>query len=318
MDNIIYNLSNEEYHHGEPYSEYISSSILKLYKVSPLYARYQMENPQEQTKAMEFGSLFHDVMEYCAKCAKTEMLGFALSSWKESRVACFAAPVNEKTGQPYGAATKAYKEAYDAFLASNAGKIVASAEDIDKVLNMAHTLLLNNDICALLKAGKPEVSVFYETEEGVKLKVRPDIMGKRTIVDWKTTSESDLSEESVNRIISRYSYDISAAMYQDVIFRATGQHKDFLLVLVTKEPPYDFVMVDMRYWAYDHDPNTDVTMANVGARRYQNLLKTHADCLAKGEWPGASCKILPDESGHRVLCPMPSQWEEMKDYDYSI
>ena len=64
---IIDNLSNEDYHRGEDYRRYISSTQLKHYAVSPAYARRKMAEPDEQTPAQAFGALVHAAMEHIAR-----------------------------------------------------------------------------------------------------------------------------------------------------------------------------------------------------------------------------------------------------------
>lgn len=312
MDNIVYGLSNHAYHNEQPYSEYLSSSLLKQYRISPLAYKYAVGHPQGQTDAMRFGSLFHECMEHCAN-------GGTPLSWSLG-IPLFEPPINEKTGQSYGSSTRAYKEAYDEFLKKCVGKNVSTKDEVAHVFEMATQLLYNSgatsqQILKLLRIGKPEVSVFYETENGTKLKVRPDLITKTKIIDWKTCNADDLSEETINRTISKYGYDISASMYQWVLKQVTGKWYDFFLVFVTKSYPIDVVMVDMRYWGYDYDRENDIVMPNIGARRFQNLLKLHEKCVKEQCWEGAQSRVEPDGAGNRVMCPMPPQWEETREYD---
>lgn len=300
MENIIYGLSNEDYHSSPPYSEYLSSSQLKLYLHSPKYARYMMDNPQPQTEAMRFGSLFHDLMAYASQIPNGLR---AYDRWSED-IAVFEPPENEKTGKPYGSTSNIYTNAYAKFLQDNAGKTMASAEEVKLIGNMFVSLIYDcgntsAQVNKLLKWGKPEVSIFYETEEGIKIKIRPDLLTSNKIVDWKSFAGDDLTEESINRVILKYGYHISAAQYQYVYNKVTGKWVTFYLVFVQKQPPYDCVMVDMSNYGYRYIKEWDMVQTGPGAVEFQRLLDLHTRCVKANEWPGAETFIPGDR--YRIM-----------------
>jgi len=310
MENTIYGLSNFDYHNSAPYTEYLSSTALKNHLKSPRFFKWKLDHPdEEKSDALEFGSLFHEAMQMFAEGVTPD----AFPKLFRERVAVFEPPVNEKTGQPYGTATKVYKEAYDAFLQSNNGKPIADEEDIELVHNMTLSLLCgcgatSKQVRDLLKWGKPEVSHFVEYE-GRKFKYRPDLETKRKIIDWKTVSTSDLSERSINSIIAKFGYDISGAFYQFMEHERSGAWKNFYWCFVSKQPPFDAVLVDASNWTYDYDPATDVVMPQVGAIKMKRLLDLHIKCTEENEWPGAEIYIPADDFGRRIMCPTPPQWE---------
>ena len=175
MENVIHGLSNEAYHHEAPYSEYLSSSQLKRYAVSPKAFKFALDNPKEEKcDALRLGSLFHDLMACSAEHYDNGTK--AIAEWMR-HIAIFDPPKNEKTGQLYGSTTKAYKEAYEVFLQANEGKMIASNDEMS-VINQMHKSLLcdsgatSEQVRKLLKWGKPEVSHFIEYE-GCKFKWRP-------------------------------------------------------------------------------------------------------------------------------------------------
>lgn len=298
MDSVIYNLSNEEYHRSPPYNDYLSSTQLKAYAKSPKFAKFMLDNPQEETDAMRFGSLFHDLMASHAAHYGDDMK--IVSEWMHG-IAVFEPPVNEKTGQPYGVTTKAYKEAYDKFLQENEGKILATREEADLAFNMSNILIQGSgctqkQVRKLLKWAKDvEVSYFYETEDGIKLKVRPDLLTRDKIIDWKTCSLDALDEESIARQIIKYRYDVSLSMYQYVLHEITGKWYKPYLVFVTKSEPYDAMIADISEWCYRYEPEIDFTSIGVGAMEFKRLLDLHTQCVKNNEWPGAE-SVLPEES----------------------
>ena len=309
MESIIHGLSNEAYHHEAPYSEYLSSSQLKRYTVSPKAFKFALDNPtEEKSDALRFGSLFHDLMASCAEHYDNGTA--AIAEWLRG-IAVFKPPVNEKTGQPYGNTTKRYATDYEAFLQANECKTIASQEEVDTVLKMNQSLLIgcgatSEQVCKLLKWGKPEVSHFIEYE-GCKFKWRPDLETRRKIVDWKTVATDDLSERSINAQIAKFGYDISAAFYLFMEHERTGQWKQFYWVFVSKQPPYDAVLVDASEWTYKHEDG--IVLPQVGAIKMKALLDLHIKCTREQSWPGAEIFIPQSDNGMRIMCPTPPAWE---------
>lgn len=310
MESIVYGLSNEQYHHGEEERQYISSSQLKKLAVSPKYFRYCLDHPEPQTDAMRLGSLFHDLMACSAEHYDNGTK--ALTQWL-SGIAVFEPPTNDKTGQPYGVAAKAYKEHYEAFLQANEGKMIASKAEVDNVIAMHKALLLecgstSDQVCKLLKWGKPEVSHFIEYE-GCRFKWRPDLETGKKIIDYKTVATDDLSEKSVNNIIARYGYDISAAFYLFMEHERSGIWKTFYWLFVTKNPPYDAILVDASKWTYDYDPELDIVLPQVGAIKLNRLLDLCIKCKKENDYPGSEIFIPAADFGRRIMVANPPAWE---------
>lgn len=318
MKQIVHGLPNEAYHHQAPYSEYLSSSQLKRYAVSPKAFKFALDNPtEEKSDALRFGSLFHDLMASCAEHYDNDTE--AIGEWMRG-IAVFTPPKNEKTGQPYGAATKAYKEAYEAFLQANGGKTIASNEELSLVQKMCQSLLINSgatseQVRRLLKWAKAtEVSFFYETEDGLKLKVRPDLLTRSKIVDWKTCSLDSLDEDSIARQIIKYRYDVSLSMYQWVLHEIEGKWYTPILVFVQKSEPFDAIMCDISEWCYTYYPDEDFVKPGVGAMEFKKLLDLHTECVNNNEWPGAESSIEAD-GNTRIMKPAVPYWYAMKYFE---
>lgn len=311
MDKVIHGLSNEEYHNGEGFRDYISSSQLKKLAVSPKYFKYRLDNPEPQTDAMRLGSLFHDLMACSAEHYDNGTK--AVQYWLDG-ISVFEPPINDKTGQPYGTATKAYKEDYEAFLQVNKGNLIASQAELSQVQAMHQSLFLecgetSKQINKLLKWGKPEVSHFIEYY-GCKFKWRPDLETKKEILDYKTIATDDLSEKSINSIIAKYGYDISAAFYLFMEHEQSGIWKKFYWLFVTKNPPYDAILVDASKWTYDYDPELDIVLPQVGAIKMKRLLDLCIKCKKENNYPGCEFFIPADDYGRRIMLAKPPVWEE--------
>lgn len=313
MNNLIYGLSNHAYHHERPYSDYLSSSSLKLYQISPRAFKYCKDNPEDsQSDACQFGELFHSAMEHCAKHGDKPLDRFA--EWMDS-VAVFEPPVNEKTGKPYGSSTNTYKEEYEAFMYNNQGKVISDKETLETIGNMVKSLLTEGVTSEKVKqllnyAREVEASYFYETADGIKLKARPDMLTNSKIIDWKTTSLEDLSEDSISKTIIKYGYHISLSMYQYVLNKITGKWYKPILVFVRKNNPHDAVLVDLTEWCYNYDANNDMVTMGVGAIMFIRLLKLHAECVKNNDWPGAECLIPKKDSG--IMKPVVPAWYDIK------
>lgn len=317
-DSVIHGLSNEAYHHEAPYSEYLSSSQLKRYAVSPKAFKFALGNPtEEKSDALRFGSLFHDLMACLAEHKGDWSKGFF--QWKGG-IATFAPPINPKTQTYYGATTEAYTEAYEKFLSDNQGKTVAHILETDLAGDMAHSLLnccgaTSEQVRKLLKWAKAtEVSYFYETEDGIKLKVRPDLLTRGKIVDWKTTALDSLDEDSIAKAIIKYGYHVSLSMYQYVLHEIEGKWYTPILIFVQKSEPHDCLMCDISEWSYTYFPEDDFVKPGVGAMEFQRLLKLHTECVKNNEWPGAENSIEAD-GNTRIMKPAVPYWLGMKYFE---
>ncbi|MDR2628227.1 MAG: PD-(D/E)XK nuclease-like domain-containing protein [Dysgonamonadaceae bacterium] len=305
----IKNLSNEHYHRGEPYNQYLSSTNIKDYLISPKYAKLKREHPEVfeiSKEASEKGSLYHACLESIVNTGDTR-------SFRDS-VFVFDPPINEKTGNPYGYETKAYCEAVAYRQIQNPGKQLISQSDLNQVEVMIDHLLnhcrqTSKDICRLIRWGEAEVSHFVEYE-GCKFKYRPDLETSNKIVDWKTTTEDDLKEDIINKIILKFKYDISAAFYQFFEHERTGIWKDFYWVFQQKKPPYDAVLVSAENYGYFCDG--EMVKMGVGAHKFVSLLNQHIYCMQNNDYDGAQVFIQPGFMKRRIMKPSAPVYETMR------
>lgn len=312
MKDTIYGLSNEDYHNSPPYSDFLSSSDLKLYLRSPKHYKYIQDHPQPQTDAQRFGSLFHDLMAHFAE-VKGEITPSLVQEVIDYNTVVFVPPVNARTGNPYGVGTQAFNKALEEYKEKYLTATILSFQEQELLRGMLQSILFDcgstsEQVRKLLKWGKPEVSHFIEYE-GCKFKWRPDLETKRKIIDWKTVVTDDLSERSLNNIIARYGYDLSAAHYLFFEHERTGVWKTFYWLFVSKNPPYDAVLADASEWTYKYDPETDIVSPQVGAIKFKRLLDLHIKCEKENHYPGAEINIPEDGFGKRIMLPTPPPWE---------
>lgn len=293
---IEFNMPNEAYHRGEWQKEFISSTTMKNYIVSPKFFKYSLLNPKQisQSAALQ-GSIYHSMLE--------SMTNNGCIDGVYEEFFPFEAPINPKTGQPYGSTTKAYMEEYEAQMANNNGKIPCSQEEIDIAKAMVNALLndcgqTSDMVNYLIEVGTPEVSFFTEYE-GCKFKFRTDLVTKNKIVDWKSIAADDLHEDTINKQIQKMNYGFSAAFYQFFNHLITGNWSEFLWVFQQKTPPYDAVIVSAADWAYSVDYTGNV-IKGPSAIEFENVLSQHIQCCKSNYFPGAESLINP-VNGYRVM-----------------
>lgn len=282
---VIENLSNEAYHNGEKWKPFWSSSNIKNYLISPKEAHYQKFEAENKTSdAMTFGSQMHDL--FASKC--TNAIPF---EWN-----VFEPPVNEKTGNPYGKETLKYKAALEQI------ENPISADDYEKI-NELWEAVENCETYYLIEEalthGTPELSVFADDENGLKLKARYDLVTdeikgsifSNSIIDYKTIAGKDFTARGFNFQIAKFKYDISIAMYQYIEFLRTGIWKRFYIVWLKKDAPYDVVIDDVTEYGYIPTNGGTSCLAGSGGEVFDKLLIQHKQCLSTGNYPGLSAQF---------------------------
>ena len=138
-------------------------------------------------------------------------------------------PINPKTGNLYGANTKAF-----AAWAEAQGKPVVTREQFDLLLRM-HLGVVRNDI-ALTLLGDGEAEGVVRTEYcGKECQIRIDWLNRRHgIVDLKTCDDLTWFEADARR----HGYVYQLAFYRAVLAQVVDQFVPVHLVAVEKKEPY--------------------------------------------------------------------------------
>lgn len=322
VPDTIYDLPNEDYHRGEPYRNYLSSTQIKHYLISPKYARYVQLHPEEfsiNPASAEIGGLYHDAMESIVNHG-------SLDHWKNS-LHIFEPPINPQTNCPYGLNTKKYADELIKAQAENPGKTLTSQSSVQLVEAMVWELLNNcretsRQIQSMLRwpTTRAEVSHFVEYE-GCKFKYRPDVETKKKIIDWKSLAVDNLHEDTVNRAILKFDYHISAAFYQFFEHVRTGIWKEFYWIMQQKTAPYDAIMVSAANWAFSWEPDTTlpeggVAHLGIGATIFMKLLHQHIYCVKHNDFDGAQVFIQPGFRGRRILTPEPPGYSKSEIFNF--
>lgn len=175
-------------------------------------------------------------------------------------------PINEKTGKPFGANTKAFAE-----WAALQGKPVLSQEQVDLIEQMASGLAQNNEAVDLLLYGRAEGVVRTEYC-GTPCQIRIDwLHPNRGIVDFKTCDDLTWFEADARR----YGYHRQAAFYQAVLARVLGdQRVPVYLIAVEKKEPFRCGV-----WRL-----SEATLAQA-QRENEAAIRRLLNCRERAEWP---------------------------------
>lgn len=138
-------------------------------------------------------------------------------------------PINPKTGEVFGATTKAFSE-----WAARQGKPVLTTQQHELVLRMAEAIRGHKLAMELLSDGIPE-GVVREMYCGMLCQIRMDWYGPQCgIVDLKTCDDLDWFEADAKR----YGYIHQVAFYHGVLSQTSVAPTPVHFVVVEKREPF--------------------------------------------------------------------------------
>ena len=240
----------EEYHAASRSGRYMSSHLLADFRESPeLYRRKTNgEIAESESPALALGRAAH--------CLVLE----GRAAFDEQYLVADG-PVNPKTGEPYGKASKAYAE----WLAAQTREIV-SPRDFGFIVKLQKSVWTHPAACALLDRGVAEATVRAEYC-GVPCQIRMDWFSEgHGIVDLKTCDSLKWFEGDCRR----FGYVFQMAFYRAVLREAVPVH----LVAVEKNEPFSTGV-----WEISEEALETAEAVNRAA------LARFRECLRTGEWP---------------------------------
>lgn len=177
--------------------------------------------------------------------------------------------------------TKVWKE----FVEANPDRFAIQQDQRDTAMHQSLSVETLPEVGAAFKTGKPEVSAFWrDAETGVDCRCRPDWVhpvGDDAVILLDVKTYSIASANEFNKQVARKRYDVQAAFYSDGYAAASGKTVlGFVFVAVETEWPHasNAFMLDAQGIA-------------AGRAKYQKNLRTYAECLRTGKWPGYSTGI---------------------------
>lgn len=196
--------------------EFVSAHSLKTFRRCPL--EFIMERRGELPQAVDRPALAF------GRAAHTLILEGEAKLQEEYAV---DAPINKKTGKPYGRDSRAYAEWLEA-----QGRPAISPDELELLTRMRDSVENHGAACRLLGEGYAE-KVIRRGWLGVPCQSRLDWICPAGIADLKTCDDLDLFE----RDLIRYEYKEQLGFYAGVADRAGVQVPAGYLIAVEKRAP---------------------------------------------------------------------------------
>ena len=217
---VIYDEPYEEYH--EYRDNYFTAGNYADYKKDPaLFYHNWHKGETEDTDALRFGRAVHTgVLEGRKKLLDEYMI--------------HNGPINERTGNPYGKATKAYSEWLD-----KQSKPVISTVDYEMISSYCDIVESSGGVSDLFRRHKSREVTIRGRIDNVNVQIRIDAFEDRdplssSVIDLKTIRNIEKIEDH----IVGYQYDLKAYFYKWVSSYALEAIPHFNWLFVEKEAPY--------------------------------------------------------------------------------
>lgn len=242
-------ISNEDYHADKRFE---SSTGLKHILRSPAHYQYYKEDGQKEKEAYRVGTAIHAAL---------------LEHDRFKREYIISPDFNRRTKEGREEEL-AFKEQ-----AKLDGKFIVSEDEIVMIERVAENVDKHKGASALLKAGIPEKSFYWEDPEtGILCKSRTDSISPYAILDVKSCE--DASPNAFMKNCAKFNYDLSAAMYREGVNAVENDYLDFAFLVVEKKAPYCVAL-------YVAPPE----MLTSGLVRFREALNKVKECRQQGEFP---------------------------------
>ncbi len=253
-EGIYLDLPAEQYHKAPG----VSNSMLKRLDRSPAHLQAYLEQPQEQTPAMLFGSVAHQLL------------------LEPERPWSWAVRPPGLDGR-----SKEGKE----WKAKVGDRPVLDHEEWLNVEGAVASVRSHPTARLALGTGRSEVSVFRKFTLGdtVLRRARIDFVNDGdALVDIKTTE--DARPEAFARTIFNMRYHVQAAYYLDIwndsLPEGQCPKSSFVFIAVEKTAPFAVAVYDLSREAI-----------NAGRQEYIRLLQLYMECERTGIWPAYNPNI---------------------------
>lgn len=235
----------------------LSQSSLKKFLVSPAHYLASLEEVQEPTKAMQFGTAFHANM---LASEPTDI--YAVKKKVDGR---------SKEGKQYN----------ESFALENQGKVVIDEEEHSKIIAMADSMMAHEFAGKTIQALTHKEFAVFGTHKGVRLKGLIDGYNEKEgiVIDLKTAEDS--SPKGFKRAIWDRAYDIQVAHYTWLLTNAGKRVNAFYFFAIEKEPPY-------AVGCYIINPNSLL----YSFKNWDEAIERFAECQKTGNYPAYSNEVV--------------------------
>lgn len=226
----------------------LNQSAAKKLLVSPAHYQAYINTPQEETKALRFGTFVHAAI---------------LEPHTLNDLYATAPDVDKRT--------KEGKAAWSEFATANAGKTILDAEESalgHLVASHAKMALKRHKVAFGLTEA-----MYHVDYNGIPLKAAIDGVSGDYLWDIKTTD--DASPAGMLKSIRNYRYNLQAYWYRLVYELATGHRPlGFRFLFVEKEPPFATAVCEV-----------GPELMSWAIADFEKALTLYRDCTASGIWP---------------------------------
>jgi hypothetical protein len=253
----------------------VNTGALKVLhgKTPAHYRAWLEEEPDEESKALEFGRALH--------CAMLEPAVFD---------ATYVKPVEHKHRRPTTAQRNAKKPSdstlaaiayWDKWNAENAGLVEISVKDKVMIQGMAASVMAHPLAGRLFRDGIAEsTAVWNDPVQKLMCKARIDwrVPSRGVWVDLKSTE--DASPAAFPRSIAKYGYHLQHAHYASAAAALDEELAAFMFVAVEKEPPYAVAVHVL-----------DAEAESRGLELRNSAMEILSECLINDHWPAYAPRI---------------------------
>jgi exodeoxyribonuclease VIII len=227
-----------------------NQSAAKHILTSPAHYQAYINTPQEETKALRFGTFVHSAV---------------LEPHTLNDLYATAPDVDKRTKQG--------KEDWAAFATANVGKTILDAEE-----SAIGHLVASSARFALKRLGVEfdATEVMYHVDYcGVPLKAAIDGVAGDYLWDIKTTGLGEATPAGMLKSIRSYKYALQAYWYRLVYELATGRRPlGFRFLFVEKEPPFATAVCEI-------GPD----LMSYAIADFEKAVSLYKSCTESGVWP---------------------------------
>lgn len=262
VDKLHAGIDNEDYHAGPGISK---SQLTTLLEYPPSTLLHNITHPEHKdSHAKKIGSAVHTAI--------LEPDEFSKRYCEEVK----------HTGKGSVALNKEFKET-----CAEQNLIPISKEDFETVQAMGRNVRAHRLAAPLLENGTPELSGYFNHDDGVLARFRPDFIpeGHNVIVDLKSSQFASYS--MFGKAVNNYYYHVQDALYSDGMKKITGEYWAFLFVVVENVAPYNVALYEL-----------DADAKNMGATLYRSCMRTYAEAKNNNKW-----EAYPNEIRRLTLPP---------------
>lgn len=248
----------------------LNQSAAKHLLTSPAHYKAYINTPQEETKALRFGTFVHSAV---------------LEPHTLNDLYATAPDCDRRT--------KDGKEQWNAFVAANAGKTILDAEESAiGHLVAAHARMTLEKHGVKFDATEVMYAVDYN---GIPLKAAIDGVAGDYLWDIKTTGIGEATAAGMLKSIRAYRYNLQAYWYRLVYELATGKRPlGFRFLFVEKEPPFATAICEV-----------GPELMSWAVADFEKAIATYKACTESGIWPAYPDDVqVIDVKGASVSTPI--------------